>query len=102
LADARSNRPIGALAEPPAVADEPRSFELARVWAAAGTQHVSLRVSAEQDPAGWGMILADVARHVAQAYAELGAASAGDALERVLQGFAASVGGPPDVGPHDG
>src|ERR1700712_2405211 len=97
-----AGQPVGALGAPPAAVDDPRAFELARVWAASGSQHVALRVSAHQDPAGWGMILADVGRHVAQAYAELGAGSAGDAFERVLEGFAASVGAPPAPDPHDG
>jgi len=94
--------PGGALGVPPAAAGDARAFELVRVWAAGGVQHVALKVSAQQDPAGWGMILADVGRHVAQAYSELGAGSAGDVFERVLQGFAASVGAPPEMDPHEG
>lgn len=44
--------------------------ELVRVWAAEGKQHVTIRADIWNDPAAWGMMLVDLARHVASAYAE--------------------------------
>lgn len=46
------------------------------------------------DPAAWGVLLADMARHVATAYHQSGGHDAGDALERVLVGFASEFGSP--------
>ncbi len=41
------------------------SFEVLRVWIANQAQHVSIRSGAWEDPFAWGIVLADLARHVA-------------------------------------
>jgi hypothetical protein len=46
--------------------------ELVRVWAAHGAQHVSLATGLWKDPAAWGIMLVDLARHVAKAYQSAG------------------------------
>ncbi|HVU89376.1 MAG TPA: DUF5076 domain-containing protein [Pirellulales bacterium] len=53
---------------PPAAINDANSRELIRVWAAGGQQHVSLAADAWEDPAVWGIVLADLARHAAEAY----------------------------------
>jgi hypothetical protein len=40
------------------------AFELLRVWIAGQSQQVSLRGGVWQDPAAWGVMLADLARNI--------------------------------------
>ncbi|MEO8881433.1 MAG: DUF5076 domain-containing protein [Gemmatimonadaceae bacterium] len=72
---------------PPAAADDAKSFEIARLWVANGAQHVVLRTDVWPDPAVWGIVLADLARHVAVAYQHKDGHDLEDVLERVLAGF---------------
>jgi hypothetical protein len=53
---------------PSAVDADPECIELLRVWAAGGKQHVSLATEVWEDPAAWGIMLVDLARHIASAY----------------------------------
>ncbi|MBX3193399.1 MAG: DUF5076 domain-containing protein [Labilithrix sp.] len=62
------------------------SFELARVWMAAGNQHVSLATGVWEDPAAWGIMLVDLARHLAATY-EASGMSREAALERIRAGL---------------
>lgn len=59
--------------EVPPIATQDRSaVEVLRVWAAPGSpQQLTLR-TAWKNPAAWGLLLVDVARHAAQAYAKEG------------------------------
>lgn len=55
--------------EPPPVASaNSEAVEVLRVWAAPGApQQLALR-TCWKDPGAWGLVLADIARHAAQAY----------------------------------
>jgi hypothetical protein len=53
---------------PDAARKDTKSFELLRVWVANKGQHVSLRSGVWNNPAAWGIMLADLAKHVANAY----------------------------------
>jgi hypothetical protein len=53
---------------PPDVKSDPGARELVRVWAAHGQQHVSIAAEAWDDPATWGIMLVDLARHIANFY----------------------------------
>lgn len=53
---------------PPIAAEDPNAVEILRVWAARHEQHVSLSWDLWDDPAIWGMVLADLAGHVANAF----------------------------------
>lgn len=75
-----------ALPEPTAVSHDPRAVELLRVWAAHGKQHVTLATDLWNDPASWGIMLVDLAKHVANAYQSRGMDIA-VALQRVREGF---------------
>ena len=56
--------------EPPPVARDARATEVLRVWAVPGQpQQLTLRTT-WKDAGAWGLLLADVARHAAAAYAE--------------------------------
>ena len=56
---------------PDAVRDRSDAREILRVWVSNSRQHFSLHTTWE-DPAAWGLMLADLARHVANAYAREG------------------------------
>lgn len=53
---------------PPDAANADDAMEIVRVWVAEGSQHVALRPDIWKDPAAWGLMLVDLARHVANAY----------------------------------
>jgi len=53
---------------PPAAQRDKASFEVMRVWIAEQGQHVSISSGAWEDPFAWGIVLADLARHVAFAH----------------------------------
>jgi hypothetical protein len=53
---------------PPATTTDPAAVEILRVWAAHGSQHVSLASGLWENPASWGVMLVDLAKHVANAY----------------------------------
>ena len=76
-----------ALQVPEAAIQDAKSFELLRLWVASQDQHVSLRVGVWKDPAAWGVVLADLARHVANAYAQNASMDRDDVLERVQAAF---------------
>jgi len=71
------------------------AVEILRIWIADGSQHVSLRTGVWDDPAAWGLMLADLARHVANAYAAAGMDRA-EALRRVYQGLQVEMQSPTD------
>jgi len=60
----------GALAIPDAAVADAESAEMIRAWVAQKALHCALRIGVWDDPAAWGILLADVARHVANAHQE--------------------------------
>lgn len=82
---------------PPAAQRDKAAFEVLRVWIAQQSQHVSIRSGAWEDPFAWGIVLADLARHIALAHELQGEAVDKDAfLERLLEGFNAEIDNPTD------
>lgn len=85
------------LAAPPAASRDAASFELLRVWIAEQGQHVSLRSGVWEDAFAWGIVLADLARHIVHAESlaqkEL---DQGAYLNRMLEGFQAEIESPTD------
>ncbi|HMF64757.1 MAG TPA: DUF5076 domain-containing protein [Edaphobacter sp.] len=82
---------------PPAAQRDKASFEVMRVWIANQAQHVSIRSGAWEDPFAWGIVLADLARHVALAHEMQDSKVDKDAfLERLLEGFHAEIDNPTD------
>lgn len=53
---------------PEAAKTDAKSFELLRVWVAHQDQHISMRAGVWEDPAAWGVMLADLARHIANSF----------------------------------
>ena len=86
-----------ALRIPGAAMKDPRSLEVLRVWIANGQQHVALAFAMWEDPAAWGLLLADLAQHIAQAHAQQDdGVSAEDFLEEIRAGFEAEMDAPTD------
>jgi hypothetical protein len=81
---------------PPAAASEREAFEILRIWVGGGQQHVSVNPRVWDDPAAWGMMLVDLARHIAGAYQQIDRMKSAAALERIKLGFDAEWNSPTD------
>ena len=82
---------------PPAAQRDKAGFEVLRVWIAEKGQHVSLQSGAWEDPFAWGIVLADLARHIANAHELQDKKINKEAfLERLLEGFEAEIDNPTD------
>jgi hypothetical protein len=81
---------------PEAAREDPKAFELLRVWVANKGQHVSLRVDVWKDPAAWGIVLADLARHVANSYQQDTGHDRLGTLKRIRAALDAELGSPTD------
>jgi hypothetical protein len=68
------------------VADDSRAMELLRVWLVDGKPTVVITRNLWEDPAAWGLLLADVVRHLGNAYEALGRGR-GAVLARVKKAF---------------
>jgi hypothetical protein len=81
------------LTPPPIAVAQPKSVEILRVWAVPdGPQQVTL-ITQWDDPGIWGLLLVDIARHAAQAYARNGEDRA-RALARIKELFDAEWSSP--------
>jgi hypothetical protein len=81
---------------PEAVNSDDGSFELLRVWVANKAQHVSLRTAVWKDPAAWGLMLADLAKHVANSYQQEEGLDRAKTLQRIKAAIDAELGSPTD------
>ncbi|PQZ82703.1 MULTISPECIES: DUF5076 domain-containing protein [unclassified Brevundimonas] len=77
----------------PSLAAAPNAVEVLRVWAAEGSPQQFTLQPTWDDPAAWGLLLADLARHAARAYAANGRSET-EAFERVLAGLRAELDNP--------
>ena len=84
------------LAPPPAVFSQ-GGHEVLRAFIVDKGLHVSLR-RAFDDPATWGIMIADIARHAARVYAAEMDMSEDAALERIRSLFQAELDRPTDPG----
>jgi hypothetical protein len=67
---------------PESVVAASQKAEMARIWIADGDQVVTLSPRMWDDPGAWGLMLVDLAKHVALAYEAKGL-SATEALARI-------------------
>jgi hypothetical protein len=81
---------------PPAAASDPAALELLRVWTANGSQHVSIATGVWSDPAAWGMMLVDLVKHIANAYAQSEGRESSQVITRIRAGFDAEWSTPTD------
>jgi hypothetical protein len=72
---------------PAAIQDPDSSFEIIRVWAAGGQQHVSIQTELQGGPEDWGFLLAQLARHMANAYHIQQRLDRSQALSQIKAGF---------------
>jgi hypothetical protein len=85
-----------ALAVPP-TALEQGGVEVLRAAIVDGGLHVSLR-RAFEDPEAWGMLIADLARHVGRIYSRETDMSEDEVIDRVRAIFEAEMDAPSDPG----
>ncbi|HEY1773910.1 MAG TPA: DUF5076 domain-containing protein [Gammaproteobacteria bacterium] len=81
---------------PDSASNDSNSYEVLRVWIAHKGQHVSIRGGMWDDPAAWGILLADLARHIANSYQQDKRMDSGRALSRIKSGFDAEIESPTD------
>jgi hypothetical protein len=81
----------------PPTALEHGGVEVLRAAIVEGGLHVSIR-RAFDDPEAWGMLIADVARHVARIYATETKMTEDEVLDRVRNIFEAEMDAPTDPG----
>jgi len=76
--------------------EDPKSFEILRVWMTKTGQYVILKPGVTKDPAGWGLVLADVMRHLANAYEQVEGRDRSRTFERIRAGLDAELSSPTD------
>lgn len=72
---------------PPVMATDHRSTEIVRVWVGSGQSHFTILPLAWKDPAVWGILLADLARHVATEYSKETSTNTDEVIARVRAAF---------------
>ena len=82
---------------PQAAIDDPNSVEIFRVWAVNDAEHVSVNSGLWKDPAMYALVLADLAKHIADAYRQKLNRDPKKTLERIMAGFAAEMDSPTDT-----
>ncbi len=85
-----------ALAVPPPALEQ-GGYEVLRAAIVEGNLHVSLR-RAFDEPETWGILLADIARHIGRIYALESSMREDDVVEKVWSMFEAELDRPTDIG----
>lgn len=85
------SKPFDALGLPPATLEK-GGVEILRAGVVEGTLHIAIR-RAFDDPQAWGMVIADVARHVARIHAMETGTSETETVERIRGMFDAELDG---------
>lgn len=80
---------------PPMATSNAKSVEVLRVWAAPGDAQEVVLKSTWKNPATWGLMLADIARHAANVYANEGH-DREEALQQIRQMMNAEFAEPTD------
>jgi hypothetical protein len=82
---------------PPDVIDRDDAREVLRAFVLDGGLSIAF-TRAFEEPDVWGMVLVDVARHAARAYARESAYTEEEALSRIIEMFEAEIARPTDLG----
>jgi hypothetical protein len=72
---------------PDPAAGDAGACELLRAWASGGKQHISIDTRVFDDPAAWGIMIVDLAKHVANAYDQSGRMKSAAVLDRIKRNF---------------
>lgn len=89
---------IKELPVPPTSQMSEKAAEVLRVWINADRNMDVSLISAFAEPAAWGILLVDIARHVARAYEGDGVCSQAEALGQIRELFDAEWDRPTDLG----
>lgn len=79
---------------PDAARKDPKSFELLRVWVADQGQHIAVRTEVWEDPAAWGIMLSDLAKHIANYYQQDRGVDRSKTLQRIKAALDAELSSP--------
>jgi hypothetical protein len=79
-------------------ADEPPGAEVLRAWVVDDEMHCALHAEAFPDPATWGLFLADLARHVAEALHQNDGRARAETVRLIRQAFDAETDRPQEPG----
>ena len=82
---------------PPDVMGREDATEVLRAFVIDGGLSIAFQ-RAFEEPDMWGLLLVDIARHAARAYARESDYSEEDALERIVEMFEAEIARPTDTG----
>ncbi|MEY2485245.1 MAG: hypothetical protein QOH39_893 [Verrucomicrobiota bacterium] len=82
---------------PNTVLDDPKATEIARIWAAHDKMHVHIQTGLWPDAGNWGIMLADFAKHIANAYEQDGRGDYFKVLARIREIFEAEWDSPTDI-----
>jgi hypothetical protein len=76
--------------------EDPKSFEILRVWMTKSGQYVILKPGITNDPAARGLVLADIIGHIANAYEQVEGRDRSKTFERIRAGLEAELSSPTD------
>ena len=82
---------------PPDVMGRDDAIEVLRAFVVDGGLSIAF-TRAFEEPDMWGLLLVDIARHAARAYARESACSEDEALTRIIDMFEAEIARPTDMG----
>ena len=82
---------------PPDVIGREDAVEVLRAFVVDGGLSIAF-TRAFEEPDMWGLMLVDIARHAARAYAREGGLTEDEALARIVEMFEAEINRPTDVG----
>src|ERR1700759_4209725 len=82
---------------PPDVIDRDDAIEVLRAFVIDGGLSIAFQ-RAFEEPDMWGLMLVDIARHAARAYAQESDITEDEALERIVEMFEAEIARPTDTG----
>jgi hypothetical protein len=94
----RGNEQRGGLSKPTEITSDPGAAEVLSAWLRSdGSNTVVLKPDTWPDPAAWGLLLADISRHIANALAESRRSDPAQTLARIRAGFTAELDAPTDT-----
>jgi hypothetical protein len=99
--DEEEEPPMSELPTPPDAVGDPTAMEVLRAWLVGEALHCSLRATVFEDPALWGAVLADLARHVAFGLQESDGADPTATLQAIRDAFSEELTVPPEEGAEE-
>lgn len=85
------------LGVPLSIRSDKDAMEVLRAWTTKQGLSVTLRSGVWEDPAAYGIMLADLARHIANAFKQTHGKEIATTLQRIREGLNAELDSPTDV-----